>query len=98
MNIIEAIIGKTAIEKIIVISVKAVKLYKENPVFYDEVAEELDQEIISIIKDELSYKMNPEEVLISMEQISLDEFSEIFGEYYATEIERRVNTGDDTEC
>jgi len=101
MNIIEASIGKKAVEKLLLLMDMFYEKAKENPVFSEEIKIELGNLVLDVLKEAANEKLNPEEAQIHFETADsedTEDFMQLFLEIYDDEITRRINERNDTKC
>ncbi len=96
-NIIQAVIGDKAIEQIINLAVESNILCSKKPQFRKDIDDEFEYEMVKIIRHSLAYKYNPQEVIELTEDANMQEFALLFGNYYASEIAKRVSARNDPQ-
>jgi hypothetical protein len=91
MNFIEATLGVDNTKVILELCIEAAFQSFKTPHLRDEIEAQLDDAVISVIKDSLSSKMNPEELVIALERQNVKQLLDLLPELYGREITERIN-------
>ncbi len=90
-NFIEATIGSKATNQIVDLCIEAAIQSHAKPQLHDEISSQLDEKVITILKESLSHKMNPEELAIALERQNVKELLDLLPELYENTITERIN-------